>query len=248
MTFKLFLRLHFVLSLIVTAISFATATFAAGQREFVVHTFAGSGSQGDRPMGNLVADSLGNLYGSTFEGGTSGGLGTVYELVRPVPPKTAWIETVLYSFSGAADGGEPEAGLLFDKAGNLYGTTNRGGVADAGTVFELIPPATPGEAWTESVLHSFQPLTGDAGFPETGLTWDHSGNLIGVTSAGGSNRRSSCGETAGRCFNFRRLQRRARRGQKRSFRISNSDRGLFREELRSSPRTAFSTVRPTEVA
>ena len=158
---------------------------AAAQSEWVLHSFAETG--GYQPMGNLVADSAGNLYGTSTRGGTAN-WGTVYEVVRPVPPKTAWTETVLYNFSGMPDGGFPEAGLIFDKAGNLYGTTNQGGASDAGTVFELSPPVSPGGAWTESVLHNFEPASGDGGSPETGLTWDHSGNLIGVTEVGGINR------------------------------------------------------------
>ncbi len=176
---------------------FAISSTAVAQSEWVLHSFAEIG--GDQPMGNLVADSAGNLYGTAFEESTSIG-GTVYELVRPVPPKTAWTETVLYDFSGKPDGGQPEAGLIFDKADNLYGTTNRGGSSDAGTVFELSPPVSPGGAWTESVLHNFEPDSGDGGSPETGLTWDHSGNLIGVTPAGGINKRFACGGDCGTVF------------------------------------------------
>ena len=170
---------------------------AAGQKEWLVHSF--DGTHGDQPMGNLIADSAGNLYGTAFQGGAHN-WGVVYEMVRPVPPKTAWTEAVLYSFTGGIDGGLPEGGVIFDKSGTLYGTTNRGGVSDAGTVFELMPPVTPGGAWTESLLHSFTPDSGDGGSPETGLTWDHSGNLIGVTSAGGINRRSACGGICGTVF------------------------------------------------
>jgi uncharacterized repeat protein (TIGR03803 family) len=178
---------------------FADSAPALAQSEWIVHSFR-TVAQGLYPMGTLVADSAGNLYGTTQEGGTSKNWGVVYELVRPVPPKTAWTETVLYSFTGGVDGSEPLAGLIFDKAGNLYGTTSKGGDAGAGTVFELAAPAVPGGAWTESVLHSFQPVSGDGEYPETGLSWDHSGNLVGVTTAGGVKGTSSCGVNCGTVF------------------------------------------------
>ena len=180
---------------------FGVSASALAQTEWIVHSFNSPfGVQGVYPMGNLVADGAGNLYGTTQEGGSSKSWGTVYELVRPVPPKTAWTEVVLYSFTGGVDGGLPEGGVIFDSAGNLYGTTYQGGSSNSGTVFELSPPVTPGGAWTESVLHSFQPLSSDGEYPETGLTWDHSGNLIGVTPSGGANRPSACGGNCGTVF------------------------------------------------
>jgi uncharacterized repeat protein (TIGR03803 family) len=186
-----------VLLTMLAAMFFGGSTLAAGQKEWIVHSF--DGTHGDQPMGNLVADSAGNLYGTAYQGGAHN-WGTVYELVRPVPPKTAWTETVLHTFSGGVDGGLPEGGVIFDGAGNLYGTTYGGGASNAGTVFKLTPPVFPGGAWTQSVLHSFQPVSGDGEYPETGLTWDHSGDLIGVTPSGGSNRRSACGGDCGTVF------------------------------------------------
>ena len=150
-------------------------------------------------MGNLVADSVGNLYGTTEEGGSSQ-WGIVYEFVRPVPPKTAWTETVLHSFTNGVGGARPMAGLILDAAGNLYGTTERGTSLRSGIVFELLAPTTAGGKWKETVLHVFQPDSGDGSFPQTELTWDHSGNLIGVTPSGGSNRRSACGGNCGTVF------------------------------------------------
>jgi len=107
-------------------------------------------------MGNLVADSVGNLYGTTEEGGSSQ-WGIVYEFVRPVPPKTAWTETVLHSFTNGVGGARPMAGLILDAAGNLYGTTERGTSLRSGIVFELLAPTTAGGKWKETVLHVFQP-------------------------------------------------------------------------------------------
>ena len=143
-------------------------------------------------MGNLVADSAGNLYGTTLEGGSAKYWGVVYELVRPVAPKTAWTEIVLYNFTAGIHGGEPQAGVIFDKAGNLYGTTTRAGDFRHGTVFQLTPPATPGGKWTESTLHSFDPASGDGSSPVGELALDSAGNLYGVTEYGGANQRLAC--------------------------------------------------------
>ncbi len=179
-----------VLLTMLAALFFGGSTFAAGQKEWLVHSF--DGTHGDQPMGSLIADRAGNLYGTSLEGGATG-RGVVYELVRPIPPKTAWTETLLYSFGGPPDGGLPEAGLVFDGAGDLYGTTSEGGASDVGTVFELVPPATTGGAWTESILHSFQGGTSDGASPQAGLAFDSRGNLYGVTFAGGANEDGSCG-------------------------------------------------------
>jgi uncharacterized repeat protein (TIGR03803 family) len=139
-----------VLLTMLAAMLFGGSTLAAGQKEWIVHSFDANGSQGLQPMGNLVADSAGNLYGTTQEGGAFTNWGMVYELVRPVPPKTAWTETVLYSFTGGTDGSTPIAGLVFDKAGNLYGTTSKGGASGDGVVFELLAPSTIGGKWSET--------------------------------------------------------------------------------------------------
>src|SRR5207253_10712690 len=80
----------------------------------------------------------------------------------------------------------PYAGLIFDKSGDLYGTTLEGGTNGSGTVFELLPPATKGAAWTETVLHSFAGGS-DGAFTFAGLIFDKSGDLYGVTSGGGAN-------------------------------------------------------------
>jgi uncharacterized repeat protein (TIGR03803 family) len=159
------------------------ASPAYAQKEWLVHSFAADGSQGALPMGNLVADGAGNLYGTTFYGGTFTYGGTVYELVRPVPPKTAWTETVLYNFTGGFDGYEPSGGLVFDNAGNLYGTASQSDTL-YGAVFELSPPATPGGTWTQTVLHAFNGIDGDLPFGE--LIRDGAGNLYGIAYFGGN--------------------------------------------------------------
>jgi hypothetical protein len=119
----------------------------------------------------------------------------VFRLSPPAGPGGAWIESVLYTFTGGSDGGQPFAGLIFDAAGNLYGTTAFGGAGSCtnsdgvtiycGTVFELIPTATQGDAWTEAVLYAF--LEGsDGAYPESSLIFDNAGNLYGNTSVGGA--------------------------------------------------------------
>jgi uncharacterized repeat protein (TIGR03803 family) len=100
-------------------------------QETVLHSFSG-GTDGGDPYGALTMDSSGNLYGTTYYGGTFG-YGTIFKLDR------AGHETVLYSFTGGSDGLGPMAGLTFDGAGNLYGTTYYGGANGAGVVFKLIP-------------------------------------------------------------------------------------------------------------
>jgi uncharacterized repeat protein (TIGR03803 family) len=143
---------------------------------------------GASPVAGLIFDAEGNLYGTTYSGGAHGS-GTVFK----VTPSGK--ETVLHSFcsqSDCADGNEPYAGLIFDKKGNLYGTTYRGGDNGLGTVYKVTPSGT------ESVLYSFcsQREGGDcldgAG-PYAGLVFDKKDNLYGTTLFGGHNTYSSWG-------------------------------------------------------
>ncbi|MGH6878073.1 MAG: choice-of-anchor tandem repeat GloVer-containing protein [Rhizomicrobium sp.] len=143
---------------------------AAGGTETTLYTFTG-GSDGGDPVGGLLADAAGNLYGTTELGGADSA-GAVFMLA---PDGT---ETVLYPFTGAADGAYPLAGLIADSAGNLYGTTSRGGADDWGTVFKVAPDGT------ETVLYSFTDK-GDGGFPAAGLIADKAGNFYGTTKGGG---------------------------------------------------------------
>jgi uncharacterized repeat protein (TIGR03803 family) len=147
--------------------------------ETILYQFSG-GSDGKTPNGPVIFDQAGNLYGITGEGGTADE-GVVYELSHS---QSGWTESVLHSFTGAPDGKSPTLNLLFDSAGNLYGTTYFGGTAanQCGTVFELIPS---GSGWTESLPYSF-PLTTDGCNP-VGLVLDASGNLYGSTNNGGPN-------------------------------------------------------------
>ena len=150
--------------------------------ESVLHTF--EGPDGNEPLGGLIFDGNGNLYGTTFFGG-SAGWGTVFEL-SPNGDGT-WTQTILHDFALDANGAKPDSDLVFDAGGNLYGTTNIGGILNAcltgfgcGTVFKLAPS---GGTWTESVLLRFRGTDGDA---PTGVTFDPFGHLFGVTPDGGS--------------------------------------------------------------
>ena len=135
------------------------------------------------PYGGLIADAAGRLYGTTYFGGTSG-LGAVFELGPGPTALMGWKENVLYSFQGDTDASFPTSTLVFDKAGNLYGTSSTGGrpSCDCGTIFELTPS---GGGWSESVLHSFG-SNGDGSYPYYGMTSDGMGNYFGTTAAGGA--------------------------------------------------------------
>src|SRR5271169_6710488 len=129
---------RFVKSLLSVSFLFLAMAFAAGQSHYqVLYSFGANGSSdGALPKGKLVLDQQGNLYGTTYSGGANAN-GTAFEL----SPSTGgqWSETILYNFGSNPDGSDgafPMAGLIFDSAGNLYGTTENGGTV-WGTVFEL---------------------------------------------------------------------------------------------------------------
>ncbi len=137
------------------------------------------------PNGGIVFDTAGNLYGTTSSGGIYG-QGTVYEIT---PSGGGWVENAIYDFGGGGDGGAPNAGMVIDQAGNLYGTTYMGGDPtcylnedSCGVVFELSPTSN---GWVESVIHTFQ--YSDGAYPLGGLIADSNGNLYGTTEIGGSN-------------------------------------------------------------
>jgi uncharacterized repeat protein (TIGR03803 family) len=145
--------------------------------ETILYNFTG-GSDGSQPYGGLIFDSAGNLYGTTFQGGTSAG--TVYELT-PGQGGT-WTETVLYSFAGGADGASPQSDLIFDRSGNLYGTTTRGGSPGNGIVFELT--SAQGGVWTETVLHRF--MVSEATSPRAAVIFGTHGELYGTLANDGA--------------------------------------------------------------
>jgi uncharacterized repeat protein (TIGR03803 family) len=153
--------------------------------ETVLYSFTG-GSDGAQPESAVVFDQSGNIYGTTPDGGLTNcfgsGCGVVYELI---PSQGNWTESVLYSFTGGTDGGEPFSEVLLDRSGNIYGTTPGFGIPNCfcGTVFELSPT---GSGWTLSTLYSFTGMT-DGSDPEAGLIFDSSGSLYGSTWVGGTN-------------------------------------------------------------
>ena len=159
--------------------------------EAVLYRFHDSGVvDGALPIGGLIFDGAGNLYGTTLFGGAgpcTKGCGTVFELSPPATAGGPWTETILYSFKGVRerDGNGPYGNVVFDKSGNLYGTTYAGGIAcsdsgpsGCGTVFQLSPPAAPGGAWTETVIYRFDPSF--YGGPASGLLIDGHGDLYGT--------------------------------------------------------------------
>ena len=140
---------------------------------------------GSSPMGSLIRDAKGVLYGTTSGGGATGN-GSVFAATP------AGAETTLYSFQGGADGKRPTDALVEDKTGAFYGTTYNGGGGTicqggqgCGTVFKLTPPVAGQKTWTETLLWLF---TGgeDGSNPYAGVSLDKSGNLYGVTVYGGS--------------------------------------------------------------
>ena len=142
---------------------------AMGQ-ETVLYSFTG-GSDGGYPYSGVIRDAAGNLYGTTTYGGGAG-LGVVYKV------DATGHETVLHSFTGAADGGHPNAALILDAKGNLYGTTVNSGAGFGGVVFRMDPVGN------ETVLHSF---SGEDGVePYGGVIGDGAGNLYGTTFYGGA--------------------------------------------------------------
>jgi uncharacterized repeat protein (TIGR03803 family) len=195
--------------------------------ETIVYSFAG-GTDGRDPVGGVIMDATGNLYGRTQFGGTSGS-GTVFELspsggawteqtIYNFAPKTndgfggltldasgnifgvtdttvfelspngdgSWSPTVIHSFpSLPRDGKGPSGTLAFDSAGNLYGTTARGGGEYGnGTVFELMPRKKG--RWAEKILFSFKEGRNDGKHPLAGIVFDGAGNIYGGTAAGGT--------------------------------------------------------------
>ena len=191
--------------------------------ETVLHVFKGNASgDGNTPVGSVIIDRSGNLYGTTGYGGTGNcellgekvGCGTVYELSPPAEKGGAWTETVLYSFPTAKQGYLPNGDLVFDSAGNLYGATMFGGgygttcnafYQYCGAVFELSPPKTKGGKWTERVRHGFRGLKagssiGDGANPNGGLVLDDNGAIYGTTYRGGYDCPHNSGQGCGTAF------------------------------------------------
>jgi uncharacterized repeat protein (TIGR03803 family) len=141
--------------------------------EKVLYSFNSQSGDGNVPYSGVVFGKKGIMYGTTFYGGAYG-QGTVFEL------SPTGVEKILYSFGGrASDGINPYGNVVFDKKGNLYGSTFAGGAHGQGTVFELSPT---GE---EKILYTFGSQAGDGNTPLGDLVFDKAGNLYGVTENGG---------------------------------------------------------------
>ena len=153
---------------------------SGGWTETVLHRFLPGGSDGSAPQGQLVFDQAGSIYGTTV-----GGIawGTVFRLTHS---GGAWVESILYSFLGGSDGAWPYAGVIFDPAGNLYGTTGAGGADECkyggpncGTIYQL---SSSGSGWTEKLLYNFH--SGNDGGNPSPLVFDAAGNLYGTVCGG----------------------------------------------------------------
>ena len=140
------------------------------------------------PVVGVTVGKGGVLYGVTTEGGDSN-LGTVFEMQPPATAGTAWTESVIHSFTGS-DGAFPYGQIAVSPAGTLFGTTEGGpyNFETSGTVFELTPPATAGDAWTVNVLYTFPSSDGVEGYyPAYGVVLGKHGVLYGTTMYGGPN-------------------------------------------------------------
>ena len=168
--------------------AFTLTPSAKGYRERILYSFPYSPSgpsfpDGLNPLGDLLADDSGALYGTTEWGGSCStdpilGCGIVFKLT---PSGSGYAVSILHEFHGGSDGSWPLAGLIADKGGALYGTTQYGGAANLGTAFKLTPS---GSGYSESVLHAFAGGT-DGALPAAALFLDKSGALYGTTSSGG---------------------------------------------------------------
>jgi len=165
--------------MILSASMIFASSAIAGSKETVLHSF-NTFSGGVFPMAGLIADSSGNLYGVTWQGGVgkaANGYGTVFELT---PSSKGWTQKVLYRFAGGTDGIGPDVHLIFDQAGDLYGGTCCGGQSKFGTIFKLTPQ---NGSWTKTTIHSFNGTDGNN--PSGPLIFDQAGNLYGECAQGG---------------------------------------------------------------
>ncbi len=152
----------------------------------IIHSFAGS-KQGWTPTYTVEMDNKGVLYGEAGNGGPDG-MGLIYSLTPPVPPKTGWTYAILHNFTLSNGEGHPISPLLFYK-GELYGSSSIGYVGGpGGTLFKLTPPVAPKKAWTKTNLYTFTGSNGDG--PNGKLLVDKSGALWGTTFSGGA---KNCG-------------------------------------------------------
>jgi len=153
---------------------------AVGWIETTLYSFnPNNGVDGSNPAGGLTMDAGGNLYGTTIYGGANGGIGTVYKLTNY---RGTWTYSKLYGFFPRPDGQYPRGEVIFDSAGNIYGTTVYGGASDLGSVYELSPGS--GGTWTERIIYTFDGTYGQT--PEGPVSMDAAGNLYCLTNSGGA--------------------------------------------------------------
>ncbi|MGD0364655.1 MAG: choice-of-anchor tandem repeat GloVer-containing protein, partial [Bryobacteraceae bacterium] len=170
---------------------FPPAVQGGGWSAKLLYSF-GEPPDGNLPQGGVIIGPNGALFGTTEYGGDTpagcrDGCGTVFELDPPASPGGAWTETILHAFTGAAtgDGYQPNSTLVLGPGDVLYGTTRSGGASGLGTIFEMIPPPSQGDPWTELVLHSFTGGVADGDTPDA-LTLGPAGALYGTTLIGGA--------------------------------------------------------------
>ena len=147
--------------------------------ETVLYAFTDN-NDGAGPIGSIAFDSVGNIYGTTAFGAPYG-KGTVFKLAPGL--NGTWSAQLLYAFTGGADGQQPIGGVVLDKAGNVYGTTQYGGTG-CGVLFEVSPNSDG--TWSEQVLHTFGSGLPDGCSPTSNLLIDAAGNLYGAATTGGS--------------------------------------------------------------
>jgi len=193
------------LGAVALVLALAGAGGAASASTFkVIHVFQGGTVDGANPVGNLIIDADGNLYGATEYGGPNilgygcgqdapEGCGTVYMLSPPSAGQTEWSENIIHTFSvgnSGPDGALPTAGVIMDGSGALYGTTAFGGVeskkcCDAGVVFKLTPPAAGQSSWNETIIYDFTQFESDGKKSQAPVTLGVNGALYGTSSSGG---------------------------------------------------------------
>ncbi len=145
------------------------------------------GDDGFWPYAGVVMGPAGELYGATFGRRDPAGPGLVYELLPAASPSAVWTEKVLYRFTGLdEDGAQPNADVAIGRNGAIYGTTQRGGTQENGTVFELTPPKSPDGAWQKQIIYRFTSHAGDGAEPATGLVFGPDGAIYGATLKGGA--------------------------------------------------------------
>jgi uncharacterized repeat protein (TIGR03803 family) len=174
------MRIKVALMMTAAAVLCAATSGEAAVKEKTLYAFTG-GNDGSFPHGGVIADAKGNFYGVTTSGGADHN-GVVFELSPPKRGETVWTQTTLYAFTGGKDGGSPQAALMMDSGGRLYGTASTGGANGEGVVFELTHHKG---IWKYHRLWTF---TGgnDGGAPSGALTMDGAGNLYGTTTQGGT--------------------------------------------------------------